>query len=70
MSLKLVFSDIQLTNKFGEAENTFNASHPFLFIVEEHSTGAILFMGKVQNPLEVDSPPIPSRFAEEYEDSK
>ena len=29
---------------------TFRADHPFLFIIHEQTTGAILFMGKVTNP--------------------
>lgn len=31
---------------------TFNADHPFLFIIKDKETGLILFMGKVNNPLE------------------
>ena len=29
----------------------FYANHPFLFVIHEHQTGAILFMGKVANPV-------------------
>jgi serpin B len=28
----------------------FNANHPFIFLIQEKSTGTILFMGKVANP--------------------
>jgi len=30
---------------------TFNADHPFIFIIQENETGNILFMGRVMNPL-------------------
>ncbi len=29
----------------------FRANHPFLFVIRENSTGSILFMGRVQNPI-------------------
>lgn len=29
----------------------FNANHPFIFLIKERGTGAILFLGKVENPL-------------------
>lgn len=53
-----------LTNKFKETDNVFNASHPFLFFVEEQSTGSLLFAGKVENPLETESQ-FPYRYGEE-----
>lgn len=28
----------------------FNANHPFIFLIQEKSTGTILFMGRVENP--------------------
>ena len=28
----------------------FNANHPFVFIIQEKKTGAILFMGRMNNP--------------------
>ncbi|MFA6887983.1 MAG: serpin family protein [Candidatus Woesearchaeota archaeon] len=30
----------------------FNANHPFVFIIKDNETGTILFIGKVNNPLE------------------
>jgi len=30
---------------------TFNADHPFVFLIQHESTGAILFMGKIMNPV-------------------
>ena len=30
--------------------NTFQADHPFIFIIQEKETGVILFMGRVTNP--------------------
>ena len=31
---------------------TFNADHPFIFLIEDDETGNILFIGRVSNPLE------------------
>jgi len=31
--------------------NTFNADHPFVFLIQHESTGAILFMGKIMSPV-------------------
>lgn len=44
-------TDILLSNKFGD--NTpyeFNADRPFLFFIEDETTGNILFVGKVLDP--------------------
>ncbi len=32
--------------------NTFNADHPFVFLIRHEETGAIIFMGKIMNPEE------------------
>lgn len=42
--------EFQLINKFGGSDEVFNASHPFLFFIEDESTGTIVFVGKVVNP--------------------
>lgn len=41
---------VQISNKI-EAE-TFHANHPFVFYIEDETTGTILYIGKVANPLE------------------
>jgi serpin B len=30
----------------------FYANHPFIFFIQDRDTGAILFMGRVMNPVE------------------
>ncbi|XP_076668244.1 uncharacterized protein LOC143368914 [Andrena cerasifolii] len=56
---------VQLGNKIGD--EAFHATHPFLFYIEDESTGTILYMGKMANPLDtstntVDVEELPSRF--------
>ena len=63
-------SEIQISNKIGE-EN-FIANRPFIFYIEDESTGTILFIGKVENPLQGNGNTsmivnLPSRFGEENE---
>ncbi|XP_044764996.1 uncharacterized protein LOC123321453 [Coccinella septempunctata] len=48
-------TDVQVINKFGEVDNVFNATHPFMFFIEEQKRGTILFAGKVENPLHLDT---------------
>ncbi|XP_045481195.1 uncharacterized protein LOC123685563 [Harmonia axyridis] len=48
-------TDVQVINKFGEVDNVFNATHPFMFFIEEQTRGTILFAGKVENPLHLET---------------
>lgn len=57
------YVDITIGNKFGDADNVFNASHPFMFFIEEQTNGTILFVGKIENPLEIHSE-LPNRFGQ------
>ncbi|RZC35848.1 serpin B6, partial [Asbolus verrucosus] len=57
-------SEVQVGNKFGEVDYVFNATHPFLFFLEEQTSGTILFVGRVENPLESNSVPLPPRFGD------
>ncbi|XP_059622138.1 serine protease inhibitor 2-like [Phlebotomus argentipes] len=44
-------TEVSLVNKFGDDDFViFNANHPFLFAIEDETTGAILFTGKVMDP--------------------
>ena len=54
-------TEVQLGNKIGD--QAFHATHPFLFYIEDESTGTILYMGKMTNPLGVKD--LPSRFGPE-----
>lgn len=61
-----------LVNKMGIPEIVFNASHPFLFFVQDELTGTIIFVGKMTTPdktstkLDVDLVDVPdSRFAKD-----
>ncbi|XP_058796225.1 uncharacterized protein LOC131667058 [Phymastichus coffea] len=45
-----VATTIELGNKMGD--ETFHATHPFLFYIEDESTGTITYMGIVDHPLE------------------
>lgn len=52
-SITIAFSflgaEVLVVNKI--EENTFYANHPFAFYIEDESTGTILYMGTVRNPL-------------------
>ncbi|XP_014296435.1 alaserpin isoform X2 [Microplitis demolitor] len=43
-------TEVNIGNKV--AEQIFHANHPFIFYIEDETTGTILYMGKVINPLE------------------
>lgn len=43
-------SALQLVNKFGTRDTIFNASHPFLFFIEDERSGNVLFVGKMEDP--------------------
>ncbi|GAB0089767.1 Serine protease inhibitor 27A [Sergentomyia squamirostris] len=46
-------SEVSLVNKFGDDEFVmFNANRPFLFAIEDETTGTILFTGKVVDPTQ------------------
>ncbi|XP_011879335.1 PREDICTED: uncharacterized protein LOC105568344 [Vollenhovia emeryi] len=42
-------TEIQIGNKI--EEGTFHANHPFVFYIEDETTGTILYVGKIQDPL-------------------
>ncbi|KYQ54644.1 Serpin B3, partial [Trachymyrmex zeteki] len=44
-------TEIQIGNKI--EEGTFHANHPFVFYIEDETTGTILYVGKIQNPLNI-----------------
>lgn len=50
LSLALNFSEIEIGNKIGD--ETFHANRPFLFYIEDESTGTIIYIGKMMNPLD------------------
>jgi len=45
----LLNTEVQIGNKI--EEGTFHANHPFVFYIEDETTGTILYIGKIQNPL-------------------
>lgn len=44
-------AEVQIGNKI--EERTFHANHPFVFYIEDETTGTVIYIGKVQNPLNV-----------------
>lgn len=61
-------TEVDIGNKI--QEEMFYANHPFVFYIEDESTGTILYVGKVVNPLEtvgeLESPKMfPTRFGAE-----
>ncbi|CAH1118824.1 unnamed protein product [Phaedon cochleariae] len=52
-SVAYAASEVSLDNRFAQyARPLFDASHPFMFHIEDERTGTILFVGKIENPLE------------------
>lgn len=49
--LYFFFVEVIIGNKIGVPDVVFNATHPFLFFIQDDTTGTILFLGKVENPL-------------------
>ncbi|ENN81160.1 hypothetical protein HUJ04_012580 [Dendroctonus ponderosae] len=47
-------TDVIIGNKIGVPENVFNATHPFIFFIQDDNSGTILFLGKVDSPLYQD----------------
>ncbi len=43
--------EIRETSAGGDSTPIFRADKPFLYVIKENSTGAILFMGKVGKPV-------------------
>lgn len=43
-------TEIEIVNKFGGEPREFKADHPFLFYIEDETTGAKLFTGRVDDP--------------------
>ena len=44
-----IFLEIEIGNK--NEEEVFHADHPFVFYIEDESTGTIIYIGKMMNPL-------------------
>lgn len=42
-------TEVQIGNKI--EDSVFHANHPFVFYIEDETTGTILYIGKVRNPL-------------------
>lgn len=49
---------VDLTSKFGEHTVEFNATHPFLFFIEDETTNTIVFVGRVVNPAGFGKPQV------------
>ncbi|KAK6636974.1 hypothetical protein RUM43_010640 [Polyplax serrata] len=49
-SVAAAASEMQLINKIGIQDELFNATHPFMFFIEDETTGTIVFVGKYIGP--------------------
>lgn len=49
-------TEISLVNKFGDSTKEFVANRPFVFYIQDETTGALLFAGKITNVAELDIP--------------
>ncbi|CAG9857849.1 unnamed protein product [Phyllotreta striolata] len=58
-------SELSIGNKFGENDVKFEATHPFMFFIEEQQ-GSLLFMGKVENPLNGEVLPLEPKPAKRF----
>lgn len=48
----------------------FNATHPFLFYIEDNNARTILFLGKVINPQDGVAPIAPAQLPPRYGDGE
>lgn len=70
----MFFAEVQVGNKI--EERTFHANHPFVFYIEDESTGTVLYIGKMQNPLSTSETTgkvqeeFPSRFSQDTANSE
>lgn len=49
-------TEVTLINKFGAGTKEFTANVPFLFFIQDETTGTLLFSGKITNPAELEVP--------------
>lgn len=52
-------TEVSIVNKFGEHNSSipeFIANRPFLFFIQDETTGTLLFAGKITNPAEFEVP--------------
>jgi serine protease inhibitor len=41
---------MEVKNKFG-GDVYFHAKHPFMFFIQDETTGTVIFVGKLKNPI-------------------
>lgn len=58
-TLAFAATEIQLVNKFGidEMPIQFEANRPFMFYIKDQDSDAVLFVGKVENPVSMEKTP-------------